>query len=129
VLLLISSATQPLILWTPFATAVLALVTNTPHYGATLLRVYEHRSDRRRYGFFAVHATLLIFGLFVGGLYWAPLGSLLLTRPAAKEEFRSSRGLLYNCQSVLGRDSGLTREGAKEVCISWIEQSYLRGPR
>lgn len=79
VLLLISGATQSVALWAPFATDVLALVTNTPHYGATLLRVYEHRSDRRRYGFFAVHATLLIFGLFAGGLYWAPLGSLLLT--------------------------------------------------
>jgi len=79
VLLLTSGATQPLAVWAPFAVVVVAILTNTPHYGATMLIVYGRRSDRRRYGFFAVHVTLLIFGLFVGGLYWVPLGSLLVT--------------------------------------------------
>jgi hypothetical protein len=80
-LLLMPGATQPFAPWASlaFVTAILALFTNTPHYGATLLRVYEHRGDRRRYALFGLHATLLIFGLFIGGLYWAHLGSLLLT--------------------------------------------------
>ncbi len=65
--------------FSPFAVAAIGLATNTPHYGATLLRVYEHGRDRRRYALFAVHATLAIFALFVAGLHWTFLGSLLLT--------------------------------------------------
>jgi len=55
------------------------LVTGTPHYGATLLRVYERSEDRRKYAFFSVWATLLIWGLFVLGLHVIWVGSLLLT--------------------------------------------------
>jgi tetratricopeptide (TPR) repeat protein len=62
-----------------FMIAVVGLVTNTPHYGATILRVYEQRTDRRRYSLFALHATAVIGLLFGTGLYWAPLGSLLVT--------------------------------------------------
>jgi tetratricopeptide (TPR) repeat protein len=58
---------------------LLTLVTSTPHYGATLLRVYERAADRRAYQVFSVWATLLIFGTFVGGVYDAWVGSILLT--------------------------------------------------
>jgi len=51
----------------------------TPHYGATLLRVYEQRSERRAYAFFTVWMSLVVAALFVGGLYSAVLGSLLLS--------------------------------------------------
>jgi tetratricopeptide (TPR) repeat protein len=57
--------------------AMLAL--NAPHLGAALLRVYEREEDRRRYRYFAFHATLAIAMLFASGLAYAPLGSLLLT--------------------------------------------------
>jgi hypothetical protein len=50
-----------------------------PHYGATLLRVYERREERRRYAVFAVYATLVLFALFVAGVYNTWIGSLLLT--------------------------------------------------
>jgi tetratricopeptide (TPR) repeat protein len=50
-----------------------------PHYGSTLLRVYERSADRRRYAFFAVWATALVWGLFVWGVYDVLVGSLLLT--------------------------------------------------
>jgi hypothetical protein len=56
-----------------------ALVLGTPHYGATLLRVYQRSADRRTYRFFAVHATLAIALLFVIGVYDVTVGSLLLT--------------------------------------------------
>jgi hypothetical protein len=58
---------------------ILALLSGTPHYGATLLRVYERREDRRAYTLFAVHATLLLWALFVVGLYEVTVGSLLFT--------------------------------------------------
>lgn len=51
----------------------------TPHYGATLLRVYEQRSERRTYAFFTVWVTLVLAALYVGGLYSAALGSVLLS--------------------------------------------------
>lgn len=45
---------QELQRWETLAT----LVTGMPHYGATLLRVYERRGDRRRYALFAIWASL-----------------------------------------------------------------------
>ncbi len=63
----------------PFASVILGLLTNTPHYGATILRVYENRKSRRRYAVFAVHATLILAVLFVLGLENLWLGSLLIT--------------------------------------------------
>lgn len=58
---------------------LLLLVTGTPHYGATLLRVYERAQDRRAYAFFSVWATLLVAALFVASLHSFLVGSLLLT--------------------------------------------------
>jgi len=58
---------------------VLLVCVSTPHYGATLLRVYEERSDRRRYAVFAVWASLAVFALFALGLRDATVASLLLT--------------------------------------------------
>src|SRR5262245_15524636 len=47
----------------------LILFLSMPHYGATLVRVYEQRVDRRTYVLFSVWATLLIVGAFVAGIY------------------------------------------------------------
>lgn len=57
----------------------LTLVFGTPHYGATLLRVYRSAADRRAYRFFTVHATIAIFALFAVGVYQPLVGSLILT--------------------------------------------------
>jgi Tetratricopeptide repeat len=58
----------------------LALVfAAVPHYGSTLLRVYERSADRRTYAIFAVWASALVWGLFVWGVYDVLVGSLLLT--------------------------------------------------
>jgi hypothetical protein len=58
---------------------LVSILTGTPHYGATLLRVYEDPDERRKYGFFAVWVTALVWGLFYLGLYSALLGSLIVT--------------------------------------------------
>jgi tetratricopeptide (TPR) repeat protein len=60
-------------------TLALGLLVSTPHYGATLLRVYERPEDRRRYRLFAVHVSLVLAALFVAGLYLHVLGSFLVT--------------------------------------------------
>jgi hypothetical protein len=59
--------------------AVLVLLFSLPHYGATLLRVYELPEDRHKYSFFALWCTLAIAGSFIAGLHHAFFGSLILT--------------------------------------------------
>jgi hypothetical protein len=63
--------------WVPGA--LLVLLFSLPHYGATLVRVYEDPADRRKYRLFSVWATLLVATGFVASLYGHLLGSLLLT--------------------------------------------------
>ncbi len=58
---------------------LLAVAVTTPHYGATRLRVYEDGRDRRKYAFFAVHATVMVGLAFVWGLFDPWVGSLLVT--------------------------------------------------
>ena len=41
--------------------------------------MYENRVDRRRYALFSIWFTLFMFGLFVGGLYFVPLGVFVVT--------------------------------------------------
>jgi hypothetical protein len=58
---------------------ILSVIGGTPHYGATLLRVYGERESRQKYFFFAVVATAVVWSLFVVGLYVAAIGSILLS--------------------------------------------------
>lgn len=59
----------------PFVT----LILGAPHYGATLLRVYATRVDRRHHFFFGVWVSLLVAVAFVTGLHVPLVGSALLT--------------------------------------------------
>ncbi|MCH2170344.1 tetratricopeptide repeat protein [Myxococcota bacterium] len=56
-----------------------SLFTSSPHYGATLLRVYERREERRAYAIFAVWLTVALAGMFLWGLQSALVGSWILT--------------------------------------------------
>ena len=58
---------------------IIILLTSVPHYGATLLRVYERRSDRQHYRFFALWASLAVYAWLAVGVYDVPVGSLLVT--------------------------------------------------
>ena len=64
--------------WIAF-TGLVTLLTNSPHYGATLLRVYERREDRRRYAFFAIWISLLIWAAFAAATRVTWIGSVLVT--------------------------------------------------
>ena len=57
----------------------IVLVFSTPHYGATLLRVYEQRDDRRAYTYFALHISALLAVIFAVGVHNGLIGSLILT--------------------------------------------------
>jgi hypothetical protein len=48
---------------------LLVLALGAPHYGATLVRVYEHRNDRRSYVVFSVYATIAIVAFFAVSLF------------------------------------------------------------
>jgi hypothetical protein len=64
----------------PIALApMIGILVGQPHYGATLLRVYEHREDRRSYALFAVFGSALIWCAFAVGVHNDVAGSLLLT--------------------------------------------------
>ncbi len=58
---------------------LLVFALSLPHYGATLLRVYETREERQRYAFFAVHATVAVVLLFVVAVASPLVGSLVVT--------------------------------------------------
>jgi hypothetical protein len=57
----------------------LTLVLGAPHYGATLLRIYGTQEDRQRYRLFTVYVSAALLLLYVLGLQWTALGSLLVT--------------------------------------------------
>jgi len=57
---------------------ILVLLVSLPHYGATLLRVYERPEDRQRYRRFAIHSSLALFAAFVVALH-VPLAAAFLT--------------------------------------------------
>ena len=59
--------------------AIPILALSVPHYGATLLRVYERKEDRSAYRFFALWTTLPIALWFVAGVRSEWLGSALIT--------------------------------------------------
>lgn len=72
-------AGTPLTVGANFVAPLLVLLISVPHYGGTLLRVYETRAERRKYTFFTVYATLALFAWFVYGVYDLWVGSLMMT--------------------------------------------------
>ena len=60
-------------------TPLIALFLSTPHYGATLLRVYEKREDRQKYRFFSIYLTIAVWLWFTVAVHDSLAGTLLLT--------------------------------------------------
>jgi hypothetical protein len=65
--------------WPVTYLVVFGLLINGPHYGATLVRVYDVREDRRKYAIFAVYITLLMVVLFALASRSLLLASILVT--------------------------------------------------
>ena len=64
----------------PIAIApLIALTLSGPHYGGTLLRVYERREDRRSYALFSVWATLFVAVLFAISVHDLAVGAWMFT--------------------------------------------------
>jgi len=75
VLPLVPVEARTLVLWGTLGT----LVIGAPHYGATLLRVYGSAEDRRKYAFFSVYLTAIVWLWFAVGLYDLRVGSAMIT--------------------------------------------------
>jgi hypothetical protein len=58
---------------------IIAILIASPHYGATLVRAYQQREERRRYALFTVWGTLLVAAFFVAGSYLPAIGALVVT--------------------------------------------------
>jgi tetratricopeptide (TPR) repeat protein len=95
------------------------LLLGSPHYGATLLRVYERKKDRSEYHFFATWASVAVVIALVAGVYNTTVGSCMLTLYLSWAPWHFS-GQNYGIASMyLGR---------RGVSITKIEKNYLRAP-
>jgi cytochrome c-type biogenesis protein CcmH/NrfG len=65
--------------WPTGAEAAFAMLINAPHYGATVLRVYESREGRAKYRFFAVYVSLALMLLLVVASRSVSLASVVIT--------------------------------------------------
>lgn len=65
--------------WPPVLVLVMGLLVNSPHYGATLVRVYEDREDRRKYALFSIYATVALVAALVAASHSVWIASLLTT--------------------------------------------------
>jgi hypothetical protein len=110
---------QWLAAWVP--AGLLVMTASIPHYGATLLRVYESAEDRRKYVLFAVHVTVAVAILFAVGLRNALVGSLLLTLYLTWSPWHYS-GQNYGVLLMLLRRRGVEISPAAK---RWIYASFL----
>jgi tetratricopeptide (TPR) repeat protein len=108
-LLLLWSGAAGVHAWPVALGAMFALLISGPHYGATILRVYERREDRRKYALFAVWVTLALCGLFVVGLNDVLVGSLLVTAYATWSPWHFS-GQNYGLALMFLRRRGVVVE-------------------
>ncbi len=65
--------------WPFWAVLAVVCLASAPHYGATVLRVYERGEERRRYALFTVWMTLALVGATAAAFHVPLVGSLLVT--------------------------------------------------
>ena len=65
--------------WPELMMLVFVLLMNSPHYGATIVRVYDAREDRRKYAVFSVYITLALVFLSVASVRDVWLASVVTT--------------------------------------------------
>ncbi|MBW2447059.1 MAG: tetratricopeptide repeat protein [Deltaproteobacteria bacterium] len=103
---------------------LITLVIAAPHYGATLLRVYESREDRRAYTLFTIWITAGLIGIFVTSLYSPVLGSLWFTLYMTWSPWHYS-GQNYGLVVLFLRRRGVTIEPrAKQLLYASFILSY-----
>ena len=97
---------------------LLVLLVSMPHYGATLVRVYESRRDRHTYTFFSLWISLLLFALFVTGVHSAAVGAVLLTVYLTWSPWHYT-GQNYGIGVMFLRRRGIAIDGLAKRCLYW----------
>ena len=105
----------------PLALSFASLLVLTPHYGATLLRVYGKRDDRRAYALFAVYATGLLAALFSLAVYVPAVAACVFTLYVSWSPWHYS-GQNYGVASLFLRRRGVALEGAGR---RWLHASFV----
>lgn len=103
------------------ALSFLSLLVLTPHYGATLLRVYERREDRRAYALFAVHATLGLVALFALAVHVPAVAAGVFTLYVSWSPWHYS-GQNFGIAALFLRRRGVALAGAGR---RWLHASFL----
>ncbi len=102
-----------------------ALILGAPHYGATLLRVYERSKDRSQYRFFGTWASLVVALFFVVGVYDVTVGSWMLTLYLSWSPWHYS-GQNYGIASMfLGRRGVSIARPGKRLLQASFQLSWL----
>lgn len=91
--------------------ALLIALVSAPHYGATLVRVYDRREDRRGYFLFSVVSTLVLLAIFGIALFTPYVGSLLATVYLTWAGWHYT-GQNYGIATLFLRRRGVELEGA-----------------
>jgi tetratricopeptide (TPR) repeat protein len=100
---------------------LLILALGVPHYGATLLRVYERRRERHAYVLFTLWATLAIAALFLASLRLPALATFLVTLYLTWSPWHYT-GQNYGLAVMFLRRGGVALEpGTKR----WLHLSFL----
>jgi tetratricopeptide (TPR) repeat protein len=107
---------QPALLFPVFLT-----FASMPHYGATLLRVYERARDRRAYALFSLWATLGVAIWLVAGALVPAAGAWLVTLYLTWSPWHYT-GQNYGLAVMFLRRRGLAIEGVEK---RWLYASYV----
>jgi hypothetical protein len=100
--------------WPFWAVAAVVCLASAPHYGATVLRVYERAEERRRYAFFSVWYTLALFAATAAAFRVPWVGSLLVTAFVTWAPWHFA-GQNYGVALMFLRRSGVDVQPAKRL--------------
>ncbi|MBM4383426.1 MAG: hypothetical protein FJ091_08660 [Deltaproteobacteria bacterium] len=105
----------------PLLFSLAFLAVSIPHYGATLLRVYENARDRRAYALFSIWATLALVALFAAAVFSPALGTFLVTLYFTWSPWHYT-GQNYGLAVMFLRRRGVETAGAEK---RWLYTSFV----
>ncbi|MAE69635.1 MAG: hypothetical protein CME06_04095 [Gemmatimonadetes bacterium] len=105
--------------------ALLIALASAPHYGATLVRVYDQRSDRRGYFMFSVVTTIALAAVFGVALFERWIGSIFATVYLTWAGWHYT-GQNYGIAAMFLRRRGVTLDGiARRALYTSFTLSYV----
>jgi hypothetical protein len=108
-----------------FLLPLLSLLFSSPHYGATLVRAYEQRRDRRAYVLFTVWATLVLAALFAVALASPLVGAIAFTLYLTWSPWHYSGQNYGLAVMFLGRRGAPPSPNAKRWMHATFQLSFL----